>query len=80
MLVFLSAHAAVDSGAHSSTTSLHMAPWPAGGVLPSPGGADMDLEREEGEEGETIPTPTVDLGIQTVVWGAHTRSQTGSHV
>ncbi|CAM6101899.1 unnamed protein product [Calypogeia fissa] len=32
LLVFLSAKAAVDSGAHSATNSLHAISWPAGGV------------------------------------------------
>ena len=74
VLVFLSAHAAVDSGVHASTNSLHMAPWPPEGVLPSPGGAHMDLEREVGEDGEATPllTPTMDLAIQTVVRGPQT--------
>lgn len=36
MLVFLSSQAAVDSGVHSATNSLHAMIWPSEGVVISP--------------------------------------------
>ena len=36
LLVFLSCQAAVNSGVHTATNSLHSISWPAGGVISMP--------------------------------------------
>eukprot|EP00271_Cylindrocystis_brebissonii_P008724 TRINITY_DN23204_c0_g1_i1.p1 TRINITY_DN23204_c0_g1~~TRINITY_DN23204_c0_g1_i1.p1 ORF type:complete len:820 (-),score=144.15 TRINITY_DN23204_c0_g1_i1:1094-3553(-) len=64
LLVFLSAHAAVDSGVHSATNSLHSLVWPAEGfTAPASGGMIMGLPPDEEEEGGPLLTVTASADV-----------------
>lgn len=68
LLVFLSAHAAVDSGAHAATNSLHSVSWPPDSVIPPAGVSGMNMDNGNGEVAPLIAvTPAADLPIQTII-------------
>eukprot|EP00897_Mesotaenium_endlicherianum_P009424 jgi/Mesen1/850/ME000112S11000 len=72
LLVFLSAHAAVDLGAHAATNSLHSVAWPQQGVVGAqlPVAAPLDQQQQQQHPSSSSSAATVeslDLAVQTII-------------